>query len=200
MEMAFGNLKVKKVKCQMIKQIISKEEKEKKQRRNSMIIGIILIAIMIFSTAGYAFFGRENKNTNQIEYNKIKFYLLDDGWWHFSLNNEEYATAYNPKNVENISFFLTLNSYSYENKPLYFSYDSEREGMNEISRNIGKFAERIQYACMENCTEDYPIKDCKENIIIIKEANESLIKQEDNCVYIFSNDLRAEAAFIFRIL
>lgn len=183
-----------------MQKIISKEEKDSKQRRNSMIIGIILIAIMVFSTAGYAFFGRENKNTNKISYNNIKFFLLDDGLWHFNLNNEEYATEHNPKETENISFSLTLNKYSYENKPLYFSYDSERQGIDEISRNIGRFAERIQYACMENCTEDYPIKNCSSNIIIIKERNESLIKQEDNCVYIFSNDLKAEDAFIFKIL
>ena len=185
-----------------MQKLMTREERAKKEKRNSMIIGIILIAVMVFSTAGYALFSgeRANNKNKKIEYNKIVFSLLDDGLWHFNLNGEEFSALHNPKETENISFSITLNKYSYQNKPLYFSYDSERNSVSEIARNIERFAERMQYACMDNCTEDYPIKDCKDNVIIIKEANESLIKQEDNCVYIYSDDLRAEDAFIFRIL
>jgi hypothetical protein len=46
--------------------------------------------------------------------------------------------------------------------------------------------QRFQDACPEktNCTEDWPTKDCSNNFIIIKKANESKIYQNESCVFI----------------
>ena len=160
---------------------------------------------MVLSTAGYAFFGTNKTRQEKLNYKGVAFQLGDDGLWHFKMQNYDFSTRYNPAETENISFFLALSLGNYQGKPLYFSYDSDRQGVEEISRNLGRFAERIQYACLEECKEDFPVKNCTENIIILKQgnANESLIKQEDSCVYILAGNeevLRASDAFILRIL
>jgi len=187
-----------------MKGIETREEKEKKESRNKLVIGIILVGIMVLSTAGYAFFSNEKSNPKEaINYNGIEFSRGDDGLWHATIQGYDFSFSYNPKEAENITSYISASINSYTNKPLYFSYDSDNMGTNEITRNIGNFVERVQYVCMDNCSENLPIKNCSDNIIIIKEANETLIKQEENCIYILAKQddvLRASDKFIFKIL
>lgn len=190
-----------------MKKIITKEEKEKRETRNKVIIGLILVAIMILSTAGYAFFSSPEEKKEKIEYNGIKFTLNENGLWQFKIQDFEFLTQYNPKETENISvpILMTLNYYS--GKPLYLLGESPAK--QEISRNLWDFLSRIpQEGCIvkykELCEENAPIKNCSEdNIIIIKEGNYTEIRQEDNCIFIFSpyqEQTRATDAFIFKIL
>lgn len=186
-----------------MQKIISREEKARKEKRNQAILGIILVGIMVLSTAGYALFSKEKKDVKKLEYKGLNFVLQEDNLWHTNIQNYDFATTYNPEETENITGFLTLNIQSYVGKPLYFSYDSERIGIVEIARNLERFAERINSACLDDCKENYPVKNCSENIIIIKDLNETLIRQEDNCVYIFAKGedvTRASDAFVFKIL
>ena len=183
--------------------IITQEHKGKKEKRNRIIIGIILVGVMLLSTAGYAFFGGEKSNVEKLDYKGIKFSLGDDGLWHFLIQEQEFATTNNPKETENISSNINLKINDYSQKVLYFSQDSDNQGLQEIARNIERFTTRMWKACLDNCSEDLPIKNCSENIIIIRESSESLIKQEENCVYILFNEndaIRASDAFIFKIL
>jgi len=183
---------------------MTKEEIEKKQNRSKFILGIVLVGLMLFSTAGYAFFQSSKTDSKKISYGGIKFIFGEDGYWHFSINNNDYATQYNPKEVENISSSIFAGLTAYSGKNLYFSADSNRESIDEINRNIGRFSERVQLACVDECEEDLPVKNCTENIIIIQETNStSLIKQEDNCIYILSSiqdSVKASDKFIFDLL
>lgn len=185
--------------------LVTKEEKGQKDRRNKIILGVILVGIMVVSTAGYAFFSNEKiaGQSKIVEYKGLKFSLLDNGFWYVKINEYEFFTKYNPKDTENITSHISLNIKNYAGKPLYFSQDSDRQCSSEIARNTEKFSERLQFVCLENCTEDYPIKNCSDNIIIIRKATETLIRQEDSCIYILTNEddaLRACDAFIFKIL
>ena len=186
-----------------MKKILSKEEVEKKEKRNKTILGVILVGIMVLSTAGYAFYktgGGEEKN---LEYNGLSFILQDDGFWHFIINSYEFATVYNPKDTENISSVLSLSIQNYSGKVLYFSNGSDLQAANEIAKNIGRFTERVQRACLEECEEDLPVKNCSDNIILMEEVNETLIKQEGNCVYVMAKGedmIRVADGFIFEVL
>ncbi len=186
-----------------MRKILTREERERKEMMNRVIVGLVLVVIMILSTIGYSFYYTGKSNVKKIEYSGIEFILKEDDLWHFEINQYEFATVHNPKETENITSFITSNLLSYQGKPLYFSYDSERKGTEEIIRSIGRFVARIQYVCLDECEGDLPIKNCSENIIIIKEAGENLIKQEDNCVYVLAKEgdiLKVSDAFIFRIL
>jgi len=181
----------------------TKEDREKKESRNKLIVGLILVGIMVLSTAGYAFFSTEKGSTSKVSYGGLTFVLQQDGLWHATIQNYDFSFSFNPKDTENISSRLTLNLMSYNSKPLYFSYDSDKQGVNEIARNIGRFTQRQQYVCLYACDENLPIKNCSDSIISIKTANETLINQEDNCVYIQAtqdNITKVSDAFLFKLL
>ena len=185
-----------------MKKIIIREERERKERKNRTILGIILVGIMVLSSAGYAIYNTEKDDIEKINYKGTEFNLKQDNLWHFTFENKEFSTFYNPEQTENIiSDNLNLNKFY--GGILYFSQDSDTEGINEIFKNIGMFFSRIQEACIEECKEDLPVKNCSDNIILIREASENLIKQEDNCVYILANKtetIKASDAFIFKFL
>lgn len=168
-----------------MRSIGSKKDIEKRQKRNQWIIGGILIIVMLGSTFGYAFYhiGSNNGERIKIEYNGYEF-LGQNDFWITTIGGYEFMFRYSPTQVEKSEEELNyLNSYS--GKPLYiFSEDYVAEV--EIYRNLGDIVQRFQGGCPENitCTQDWPVKDCSNNFIIIKKANESRIYQQDNCVFI----------------
>lgn len=186
-----------------MRKILTKEEIEAKDRRNKFIIGAILVVLMVFSTAGYAFYQGDKENSSKIKYNGIKF-TQEGGLWYSTIENYQFVTTYNPKDTENITNLAKLGLASLNNKVLYFSYDSERDAVSEIVQNFERFAGRVQFVCIGECSEDYPVKNCSnDNIISIEIKNETIIKQEENCVYITASSeelLKATDAFIFKTL
>ena len=168
----------------MIKRIVSKSEQEKKRKRHSMIIGIILIIVMFGSVFGIVLnsFGGDSSGKNKIEYNGYKF-LNENGLWRVSVGETNFIFRYFPTQTNNITTNLK-NVNNYYNRPLYvFSEDLESEA--EVYRNLQQIASRMQSACFNNetCKGDFPIKTCADNFIIIKNGTEE-ITQIENCVYI----------------
>lgn len=184
-----------------MQKIITAEDKEKKDKRNKIIIGVILIALMTLSSAGYAFFNNDKVSSNtdgKIIQNGVDFYDYN-GLWQATISGQTFYFQYLPNETSTLKITKTLQDYS--GKPLYFTENSMAGG--EIERNIGRYAERVQLACLTgNCTENIPEKNCSSNVIIIQEKSSgSIVQQEDNCIYIFSNDSVREAdAFVYKIL
>ena len=168
----------------MIRRIISKSEQEKKQKRNSIIIGVILMIVMFGSVFGIVVgsFGQNSSGKNKIKYNGYEFYN-ENGVWKVSAGEINFIFTYFPTETKNITNILK-NVNNYYNKPLYvYSEDSNAE--IEIYRNLQQIAARIQPACFNNetCEGDFPIKTCSDNFIIIENGTEE-ITQVENCVYI----------------
>jgi len=195
-----------------IRKILSKDEIEKRDRKRKIIISVVLVAIMLFSSAGYAFFSNDEKTaakTEKITYGGIEFIKTDYGTWQFIKNNYQFETKFMPNDTENISAQISKTLDNYYQKPLYFGVNSKADiasaGSNEILRNIYPLIERNDLSCLdENCTEDKPIKDCfVDNVIIFKESNESVIKTEDGCIVLYSSlyeQERTADAFLFKLL
>ena len=74
--------------------------------RNQLIVGIILILLMLFSTVGFAFsFGISGSAVEEIEYNGIEFSRdVNTGYWNFNIDNNDFFTVYNPEEVQDIKF------------------------------------------------------------------------------------------------
>lgn len=192
-----------------MRKITTLEEKEKRDTRNKVIIGLVLVALMIFSTAGYSFFSGSREEKEEIDYNGKEFVLEDNGFWSFNIENARFLTQYNPKETENISVPVFMTTNDYYGNPLYFSGQSSVAAKQEIARNLQNFASRMQDVCinrgdLECETEDLPTKDCsKDNIIIIKESEDIKVSQEEKCIFIFApyeEQIRAADAFLFKIL
>lgn len=185
-----------------MKKIISKQEEAKKQKRNQIIIGVILIVVMFGSGFGMVVnsFGNRDIN-NKITYNGFNF-IKQDNLWNLQKGNFNFLFLYNPKQVQRINFSGDYINKYYSN-PLYLSSDNNEASL-EIYNNFGKIAQRIQFACFdENCTQDIPTKTCKDNFIIIRESNKTSITQQDNCVFIESpqeNLTKTTDEFLFHII
>ncbi len=188
-----------------MRKIISKYEEDKKRKRRGIIVGIILIGIMIFSTLGYSFLGGEKNDSKKLNYNGFEF-EEQNGFWATNIENILFIFKYNPMQIEEINSSLK-NVNNYYNKPLYIY--SEDEGAElEIYRNLfyeNKIVQRMQSACLEGniCDEDLPIKSCEDNFIIITENNISKINQEGNCVFIEGkkeNLTKITDEFLFKII
>lgn len=189
-----------------MRKIISNDERKEKEKRNKTMIGVLLALILLFSTAGYFISDLTGGKKEKIVYNNIKFESDDNGYWHFLLQGKEFIVMSNPFQVENITINAQKALGDYVGKPLYFESSSSQIGIYEISRNIGDYVERINYACLsENCSE-YAIKNCStDNVVIIKmaEGNKSFVKDNENCVsieYASGEEGKAVDAFIFRLL
>jgi len=190
-----------------MQKIKTKAEIERQSKRNQLIIGILLILLMMFSTLGYALSGKDDSTgTQKIDYKGIEF-VKDSDYWFFNLQGSDFVVRHNPEEIENISFsgLLSLNDYS--NQPLYFV--GSGDAVFEIRRNLDRFVLRMQEACLpeQNCTGDLPIKNCSaDNMIIVREPLEEELEsiyQENNCVYIvseYSNQSMYADAFLFDIL
>jgi hypothetical protein len=197
-----------------VRKILSRDEIEKRDRKKKVIISVILVAIMLFSSAGYAFFSNEETTTKieKITYGGIEFTKTEYNTWQFTQGNYQFETKFTPEDTKNISSQTNKNLNNYYQKPLYFGINSNMDiasyGNIEILRNvysINSIIERYDNSCLdENCTEDKPIKDCfVDNVIIFKESNESVIKTEDGCIVLYSPLYEQEKiadAFLFRIL
>lgn len=189
-----------------MKKIISKEGQEKKQRRNNLIIGIILVSLMLLSTAGYAFYGREKEGVQKIKYNEYEFvlqnnyYLLKLGSYTFGFRTSPFSS-----NVIVQNELKKLNDYA--DKPIYI-YSEESDATYEVYMNFKQVSQRIQNACPKNssCEKEFPnlpIKDCSENFIIIEEGEKNLLRQEGNCAYITfkqNESLISVDEFLYKII
>jgi hypothetical protein len=191
-----------------MQKIISKEEKLKKEKRNQLIVGGILILLMLLSTIGYALTGRnEGSSSVKVNYKGINFVKSSD-YWVFSYNGNSFSTRYHPEETKNISFSNKLTLSDYTKKPLYFVSESGQPNI-EIARNLNNIILRIQPACLSSsdCSGNYPVKDCsQDNVIIVKKPvnNETgKIYQSEKCVFINVNEeeeTRYADAFLFSIL
>ncbi|MEK6874109.1 MAG: hypothetical protein AABW91_04645 [Nanoarchaeota archaeon] len=170
-----------------MRKIKTQAEIEKRQNRNKVIIALVFVVLMVFSTAGFALFSgtgiSSKKNTKN--YNGIEFNANENGYWDFKIQNQAFQTSYTPDETQEIeSDFISISEIN--GKPLYF-VNPEATSLNEIVYNLGRYATRYQEACLKglNCTNsDNIIKTCDDNVIVFQESNETSIKRNDNCIYI----------------
>jgi hypothetical protein len=188
-----------------MRKITSRKKQEKKQKRNQLIGGIVLMSILFLSLIGYGLGGKGIKK-NKVTYNGQEF-VEENGYWITELGDFVFSFMYNPNEIENIGAGLNfLNEYS--GKPLYISSEDIRSS-SEIYRNLvdqNKIVLRMQLACLEGeiCeNEELPIKTCEDNFIIIQEAETTNVRQEDNCIFIegrFENLAKITDGFLLSII
>src|SRR3989338_10022735 len=78
-----------------------------KSKRNTVILGIIIIVVMITSVAGI-FTGNSSSTTSKFEYNGFKFYLGNQGWF-TRIGNQQVIFNFMPNQVDNITLPKKIN-------------------------------------------------------------------------------------------
>jgi len=181
-----------------LRKIGTKEEAERKGKRNTLILSIVMIAILVFSTAGY--FSMKDSgtstNTGSGEVQNV------GGYWYFDYNGNNIRLSSSPESAENVSIIMFTKLENYAGKTVYIAsnYDS---GLYEVNSALQNYAERVQPACFGECNKNLPEKDCNDTMIVISGLNESegtngKIYEQDNCVFI-EGSIEAVDAFIYRI-
>ena len=185
-----------------MRRLISREEREKKRKRNQVVVGIILVFLMFASTIGYAVQGNLGNpqgitGNSNITYNGAEFSYINGFWVYRNL-----VFRLNPYETPNIGSGLKSVG-EYQGKLVYVqSEDVNSE--TEIYVNLGPIAS-IQKGCLEGttCAEGIPVKTCADNFIIIRESTEEKITQSENCVYIEGRKddlIKLTDEFLFKIL
>lgn len=195
-----------------MRKINSKKDNDKKQKRNQIILGVLLMFIMFASVLGYSFQGGESKK--KIEFNGLEF-IEENGYWITEISGINFGFRNNPLEVEN--FIPPINLLQgYYGKVLYIDSDSE-EATSEIGMNFNSIAQRVvPHACLGEfnesnnqtylvgeCEGDYPIKTCWDNLIVIEESNFTNVEQDRNCVFIrgpYDKLTELTDSFLFKVL
>lgn len=187
-----------------MRKIISKQ---KQGKRKQFIVGAVLIFIMFGSVFGVIVnsFGKKD-NEQKVNYNGFDFVKQND-FWFTSKGNLNFVFKYNPTEVKRIDSELKYVK-DYYGKPLYI-LSEDREAEIEIYRNLNQIVQRIQPACLEEedgsekCEENWPVKTCEDNFIIIKESDITKINQNKSCVFIQGeqgNLTKITDEFLFKML
>ena len=185
-----------------MKRLRPKGSEAKKQKKNQIIIGTILIFVMFGSVFGIFFGSWGDKENSKVDYNGFKF-IKENNFWALEIGGFNFIFTYNPNEVQEIETEVKyLNNYY--GKTLYLSSENS-EATYEIFSNLDLVVLRIQNACLNgsDCEGDLPTKTCDDNFIIIEEKNETNIIQDNNCVFIQGpqeNLTMISDEFLFHIL
>jgi len=188
----------------MLKKIKTREEISRKNKQKQIIVVIILIGLMVVSTAGYSLIRGSNNNNEKHDNSKVMekgltFYKQGE-LWKVSIDGKTFGFQYTPSEVSNIPVKGFYNLEMYTNQPLY--YTDTGSGIIEILNNMGSYVLRYQEACLNksNCKENLPTKNCDNNIIITKTGNKTEVYNNKNCVYLVGDSIKAADAFLYKVL
>jgi len=178
--------------------IESEEIREKRKKRNQLIVGVILIGLMVLSSAGYALINSfTGSSGNQI----TKYGLTYDGsYWSGNVQGYPISLTLDPDQAANISVILsdtTLSSYSGQ---LVYVASDDPFSFSQIATNLGPFTAGVREACFGPCDKNLPEKTCADNLIVINStAAYPSVYRRDNCIFVEGNSDSTEA-LLYRLL
>ena len=178
-----------------MRKILSQIELEKKRKRNTAILSIFMLVLLLVSTLSYAVFSNPSASTNeeaqQTQQTKLPTDKISFQYQGIGIN---LISTY--MSIENIPVDISLTPESYLGGNIYI--ESDNQGiLQELASTIGSFS-RLQEACYGKCEENLPEKTCDDNLIVWKESAENKVYQENNCVFI-EGDISAADAFIYKL-
>ena len=150
-----------------IRKIEPREESERKRKRNTLYLSIVMIAILVFSTAGYFSLQNEDSGTGTNE----KVQNVGDSWV-FSYGDQTFRLTNAPEDGQNVSILSFVSLDKYSGKTVYVSSEGDAV-FYEIYSSLGVYTERMQQACYGKCSKNLPEKDCNETMIVIRDLNET---------------------------
>jgi len=167
----------------------------KKKQFFSILVGLFFIGIMVFSALYY---GMDKEEIQKVEYNGLTFVQTNQGWMSYVNDEDSIILSYNPEEIdeefEKVSYahMKTLGKVYLSTNP----YDNVQSAIQELYRNGFLDQTQVVIACYEDneaCSE-LPLKTCEDatdfiGVIILKEANETSVNLESNCLTIEGKNL-----------
>ncbi len=177
-----------------MRKILSQEELEKKRKRNTAILSIFMLALLLLSTLSYAVFSNPFASVNEENQPQQTKQPFDKISFQYQGTNIALLSTY--LDIENIPIDISLTPESYLGGNIYI--ESDNQGiLQELASSIGSFS-RVQEACYGKCEENLPEKTCNDHLIVWKESAENKVYQDNNCIFI-EGDISAADAFIYKL-
>ncbi len=183
-----------------IRKIKSEEEIKARQKKMQIVVSIIMASLLLLSTIGYfaseMFAGDQEIRTDKINY-AGRTYLKQNELLVLSSENKDFYFFSLPNESRNI--YLNESSFAdYLNKPLYIiNLDPSAQ---LILMNLEGVYSRWQTACLEECEENLPIKDCSDNLIVFLKDETNRVEKRENCIFIYGDFEKGVDAFSYKLL
>ena len=187
----------------MIRKIQTQEDRDRRAKRNKIIISLLIVFLLGLSSLGYAIMSQEDSTqANTVTYGGLKF-TNSNGLWTTTINQKQFYFTYLPAELENVSISGNYSLESYYQKPVYIV--NINPALNSLMYILQDISLRMQEACLsgESCTKvDLPNKTCQDNIIIFSEKNmnKTSIVKVDNCVFIYGNFYEGADKMVYKLL
>lgn len=178
--------------------ITNSEDLEKKRQKRVRQLSILLLLIMVVSSAGYAFLSRPVTPESTETVDQIgSFTPLGDKWVLNLGSGRSMQFSHKPEEVSNISVSVNVSLQDFYSLPLLI--DAQGEEKDEFLSTLGLYASRVQEVCYGPCERDLPEKQCNEQIVVVRKSQENRVYQIEKCVFI-EGDTRAVDRFVFNLL
>ncbi len=176
-----------------MKRLQTQEEVDRKSERNKRILSMFLLAILLVSSASYAFiFYQDYASTIPSDSSQTP-----DGRYQTTISGQPVVFTHSPTTVASIPVTFYATPQSMLSAPVYFVSDSDAITA-ELITTLGQFT-RLIPACLGPCSQDLPEKTCSDTMIVWNRTDVNRVYQEENCIMI-EGDLRAVDAFLFKLL
>ena len=156
---------------------------KKENNKGKIIITILIIAILVASTAGFLMTSEDDGNYKT--YKDYKIYQAQESRYEISVNDQLYPIDYLPEELENIAMP------NFQLSDIVYILYNQSDGsllnwqMRKMSSVLLGFGVRVNPACKteENCP-NIPVITCKDrpSIIELRLGNELKLFKEDNCL------------------
>jgi hypothetical protein len=182
-----------------MRKIRTQADADRKMKRNNLIMGIVLVGLLVVSTAGYSLMSSDEEDDSSVSEFGVDFIRVNR-MWRAEIGGGVFWFQNLPSEVSNVTVNGSFDFDSYVNQPLYFV--NPNEGAPEILNNFENVVLRYQEACFDNmnCGDDLPVKDCDSNLIIFKSGDSSEVYQNESCVFIVGDAVKATDAFLYKVL
>lgn len=171
-------------------------EIERKEQRRKRIAGIFIISLLLLSTLGFALSMVNFGGQNVAE--EVQGFSNNGQYWIYTVGTQKYYFTHHVEEVDLSIYNINKNLADFGGKQIYV--DSQMDGgLQEVYNSLGAYVGRINEACYGECTRDLPEKDCSETMIIIRNSETPVIREEGSCVFI-EGDMKTLDAFLYKVL
>ncbi|MCK4522245.1 MAG: hypothetical protein KAU20_06730 [Nanoarchaeota archaeon] len=165
---------------------------EKREKRKRLFMSLFIVAIMVFSVAGYMI-GRGSSEST--EYNGFKF-TRKNNYWVTDINDIEISFDYFPTEVENINISSRIIDRIKNSREVDITSDfnnSFKEGISlahlKLSMILSNINIYVRKGFTANNTYDMPVITCEDAtdfipVILFEKYNKTGVYEDGNCIIV----------------
>lgn len=171
---------------------------ERRAKRNRLVLGIIIIGMLLLSTAGYALLsggisepGTGIENEDGLVYN--------GQYWIYSEAGKSAYFLYPKSEVVNITTSFGATLLNFRGASVFVDAPSDAV-KTLVSLNLAPYVGQLAEACYGSCDRDLPERTCTDNGILLvwNASEETSVRQQDSCIFL-NGDVRTVDAFFYKL-